>query len=211
MDFQRLLTLVGDEPIFETGLLLAGEADPAMARVQLARWVRSGRVVALRRGLYTLAAPYRRAAPHPFVVANRLAAGSYVSLQAALAHYGLIPEYAAVTTSVGTGRPMQWSTPLGDYTLRHIAPDLLWGYARLELGAGQWAYVAQPEKALLDLAHLTPESDSREYLAELRLDWERLDLTRLDQYAERAARPKLKRVARLARELAQAAEEYVAL
>jgi hypothetical protein len=29
MKFEELLTAVGDEPLFETGLLLAGDVDPA--------------------------------------------------------------------------------------------------------------------------------------------------------------------------------------
>lgn len=50
----------------------------------------------MRRDLYAL--PDRN--PHPFVVANRLVSGSYVSLQMALAYYHLIPEHTAVVTSV---------------------------------------------------------------------------------------------------------------
>jgi hypothetical protein len=46
---------------------------------------------------------------------------------------------------------------------------LLFGYSRLEIAARQFAFVASPEKALLDLIYLTPASDSRDYLSELRL------------------------------------------
>ena len=41
MKFERLLTLVGEQPLFETGLLLAGDVDPAHVQRQLSRWVRS--------------------------------------------------------------------------------------------------------------------------------------------------------------------------
>ena len=51
MKFERLLTLVGEQPLFETGLLLAGDVDPAHVQRQLSRWVRSGRIRQLRRGL----------------------------------------------------------------------------------------------------------------------------------------------------------------
>ena len=40
MKFERLLTLVGEQPLFETGLLLAGDVDPAHVQRQLSRWVR---------------------------------------------------------------------------------------------------------------------------------------------------------------------------
>jgi len=70
MNFERLLRIVGDEPVFETGLLLAGEVDPRHVRRQLSRWVRAGRLYQLRRGLYALAPPYRKVKPHPFLIAN---------------------------------------------------------------------------------------------------------------------------------------------
>ena len=92
MDFAQLLQIVGNEPAFETGLLLAGNVDPADVQRQLSRWTAAGRLWQLRRGLYSLAAPYQKVKAHPFAIANALVRGSYVSLQTALAHYSLIPE-----------------------------------------------------------------------------------------------------------------------
>ena len=210
MEFRQLLQIVGEDPLFETGLLLAGPVNPADVRRQLSRWTASGRLVQLRRGLYSLAPPYQKVRPHPFLVANRLVRGSYVSLHSALAHYGLIPEYVAVTTSVTTVRPGQWQTELGAYSFRHIKADLFYGYQRIELGGGQHAFVASPEKALLDLIYLQPEGDTPPYLRELRLqNLERLDLEELGRLAERAQSPKLQRAAAHIVELAQAeALEY---
>jgi len=37
MEFTRLLEIVGDAPVFETGLLLAGDVDPDNVRRQLSR------------------------------------------------------------------------------------------------------------------------------------------------------------------------------
>ena len=59
MEFTRLIEIVGDEPVFEVGLLLIGEADPNDVRRQLSRWIRAGRLHQLRRGLYALA-PHSR-------------------------------------------------------------------------------------------------------------------------------------------------------
>lgn len=154
MEFDNLVKIVGDEPVFETSLLLAGEVDPADVRRQLSRWTKAGRLYQLRRGLYTLAPPFQKTKPHPFVIANRIVRGSYVSCQSALAHFGYIPEYVPVTTSVSTGCPGCWETPLGAFEFRHIQTNLLRGYRLLDLGQGQKAFVASPEKALLDLIHL---------------------------------------------------------
>ncbi len=120
MKFETLLSFVGDEPVFDSGLLLAGDVDPVDVRRQLSRWVSAGRLLQLRRGLYALAEPYRKTIPHPFDVANRLERGSYVSLQSALAYAHLIPEYAQTVTSVTTGRPNDRDTPVGRFLFRHI-------------------------------------------------------------------------------------------
>lgn len=210
MKFEDLLAIAGDEPLFETGLLLAGDAKPADVHRQLSRWVVAGRLQQLRRGLYTLAPPYRKVLPHPFLVANRLVPGSYVSLQSALGHYALIPESVPVTTSVTVGRPGRWETPLGTCDYRHLQADLFAGYRRTALGGGQEAFLATPEKALLDLLYLEPDADSPAYLAELRLqNMDRLDLAELQRLAAATGRPKLRRAAQeVARLAAVEAEEY---
>jgi len=169
MKFDALLAIVGDQPVFETGFLLAGDADPKDLRRQLSRWVTSGHVVRLRRGLYALAPPYRKAEPHPFLVANRLVRGSYVSLQSALAHHGLIPEHVPVITSVTTGRPQHRENAFGSFEYHHCSRERLTGYRTERLGGGQEALVATPAKALADLIHLVPGADSKAYLSELRL------------------------------------------
>lgn len=213
MEFARLVAIVGDEPVFETGLLLAGDVDPDHIRRQLSRWVKAGRVYQLRRGLYALAPPFRKARPHPFLVANRMAPPSYVSLQSALAFYGLIPDVVPVTTSATTTRPGRWETPLGVFAFRHIHTDLFTGYRMTDLGGGQQAFIATPEKALLDLIYLEPHGDTPAYLQELRLqNLEQLDPDALLRYAERGGRPKLKRAARHLVALRQSeSEEYEAL
>lgn len=197
MRFADLLELLPPgETLFDSGLLLAGELDPAEVRRRLSRWTAAGKLLQLRRGLYAVAAPYAHTYPHPFLIANRLQRGSYVSAQSALSFRGAIPEYVPGVTSVSNRRPLTRSTPLGRYEFRHIARDLLWGAEWVEVAPGSRALVATPEKALIDLVHLTPRADDPRYLAELRLDSATIDLERLTSFAERAGRPKLTRAAR---------------
>jgi predicted transcriptional regulator of viral defense system len=210
MKFDKLLQLVKDQPLFETGLLLAGDVEPNDVRRQLSRWVRSGRIRQLRRGLYTLAPPYQKVSPHPFVIGNALVPGSYVSLQSALAFYNLIPEYTPQTLSVTTLHTTNWE---GEFRFQHLAPDYFFGYQLVDISEGQQPFVAMPEKALLDLAHLTPHSDSPNYLAELRLqNLDRLDIPRLREFAQRSGKPKWRRVAAQIEKLAlQENSEYEVL
>lgn len=191
MEFNSLLKLIGDEPIFESSILLAGDVDPKLIRIQLSRWIKAGKIYQLRRGLYSIAPPYQRQQPHPFLVANHLQKASYVSLQSALSFYGLIPEVVNITTSVSTGRPERLDTPLGTFEFRHIKTELLFGYRMTELGE-QSALIATPEKALLDLIYLQPGGDSPAYLKELRLqNTEKLDKDLLRIQSEKFNTPKI--------------------
>jgi predicted transcriptional regulator of viral defense system len=196
MEFDRLVEIVGDEPVFETGLLLAGDVDPNHIRRQLTRWTNAGRLYQLRRGLYALAPPHQKVKPHPFTVANRMVPGSYVSCQSALAYYGLIPEYAPSIVSVCSGRPRSWNTSLGTFLFRHVHRKYLFGYRRIDLPGGQQAIVAEAHKALLDLIYLTPGGETEAYIRSLRLqNVEQLDPQSLERTAENFEKPKLQRAA----------------
>ena len=60
MEYEKLLELVGDVPVFESALLLAGKVNPENVRLQLTRWTKSGRIYQLRRSLYAIAPPYQK-------------------------------------------------------------------------------------------------------------------------------------------------------
>jgi len=216
MKFERLLELVGDEPVFETSLLLAGEVNPNIVRLQLTRWTKSGRIYQLRRSLYAIAPPHQKVKPHPFLIANRLQRASYISQQSALAFYGLIPDTVHVTLSVSAGRRERLETPLGIFEFRHIKPELLRGYRMVDLGRAQpnqQALVATPEKALLDLVYLQPGGDSPAYLRELRLqNLDQLNLDELHRQSEIFATPRLPRAVEVIVRLTQSeAQEYKVL
>ena len=198
MEFLKLVEIIQTEPVFETGLLLAGDANPREIHRQLSRWRQAGKIYQLRRGLYSLAPPFQKVIPHPFLIANRLIPASYVSLQSALAYYGMIPEHVPVTTSVTTSRPAHWETPVGEYDFRHIQVDFFDGYRLIDLGGKQQAFIARPEKALLDLVYLEPGGDTLDYLAELRLsNLNQLDWQLLSRLAGKIEKPKLMRAVAL--------------
>lgn len=169
----------------------------AQLRLQLTRWVKAGRLVQLRRGLYALAPPWRTVEAHPFVVANALQRGSYVSEQSALAFHGHIPEHVPTVTSVGPGRPEIVRNVLGVFQFNHIASRLVTGYSCIDVAPAQPAFVAEPEKALLDLVYLTRGADSSEYLRGLRLqNLDTFSLPRLKELARLSGKPKLIRASR---------------
>ena len=192
------MTVARDRAVFPSSFLLAGRGSAAAVRRQLDRWVKTGRLLRLRRGVYAVALPYRAEAPHPFLVANHLRRPSYVSLQSALSHYGMIPEFVPVTTSITTGRPEELDTPLGRFLFRHVKKSAFFGYTQTEISRGQLVFLASPEKALLDLLYLTPGSDLPAYLNELRFEpTDRFDWDILRKQAERTGSRKLKRAIEL--------------
>lgn len=185
MNIQKLAELVQDEPVFTSSLLKVAGIKTSQIKLQLVRWAKAGRLLKLRRGLYVLGKPYRRIEPHPFLVANHLQSGSYVSFQSALAYYDLIPEHVPVVTSATTGRPETLQTPLGAFMFRHIKATLFSGFRQVKITEHQQAILATPEKALVDLLYATPGSDSDGYIKELRLqNTEDLSADELRRWAE---------------------------
>lgn len=198
MKWEELLLKVADEPVFRMGFLAANGGSVGELRLQLSRWVKAGKLIQLTKGLYTLAEPYRKVTPHPFVLANAMKKASYVSLQSALGYYGMIPEHVPTVTSVTTQRPEEVETPLGQFAFRHIKNSWFHSYQQIDLGSGQRAFIATPEKALLDLVYLTPGSNNYDFLTELRLqNFEQLDLNRVLELAEKSKSPKLQQTAKL--------------
>ncbi|NOR11986.1 MAG: hypothetical protein GQ545_01910 [Candidatus Aminicenantes bacterium] len=208
MKWKDFLNLVSDEPVFTSSILQVGRVSTERIQQLLVRWVKAGRIIQLRRGVYTLAEPYRKVNPHPFLMANRLKKASYVSLQSALAHYGMIPEYVPVVTSITTGRPEHLQTDMGGFIYRHIKKTFFKGFHEIEVTPSQFAFIASPEKAFLDLAYLTPHSDSEKYLYELRLqNIDQVDRFSLLEYAKVSDSKKLIRAAKMLIQLADA-ERY---
>ena len=192
MEMNRLVELTADLHCFSSGMLAAGEKIEQV-RVQLSRWAASGRVIRIHKGWYTLGEPFRRVRLDTNVVACTIKQGTYVSIQSALAYHGMIPEYVAETTCVTTGRPLHFDSPVGRFRYRHIKREAFFGYQQEENGPQQ-AFIATPEKALLDLLYLTPGSADADYLSEMRLQRiEELDTARMSRMAERFDTPRLVR------------------
>ncbi len=204
MKFSDLCNYVREEPVFSSGLILSGDLSPSDFARQLVRWTAEGKLIQLRRGLYCLGPGYRWQDPHPFLVANRLKPASYISLQAALSHHGLIPESVPMVTSVTTKRPEKIETALGAFLFRHLHRRLFWGYREEEIQPGQRVFLADPEKALLDLVHLTPGADREDHLRGLRLqNLDRFSFQRLNEYARRSGLKKWQRAAERLHKLLQ--------
>jgi len=213
MKFDDIVRIVGELPCFDLALLTQAFDDQREAiRVQLSRWTKQGKVIGLRRGMYALAEPYRRATPNPAVLAGRLYRPSYLSGLWALGHYDLIPERVVRFTSVTPRVPRRFENPFGVFDYRNIKQTCFFGFTSTGV-AGQDFFVAEPEKALLDHWHLTEGEWTMERIDEMRYQHvARVDAERLGRYAQRFQSPRLDRaVQRWLRLAADAEEGTVAL
>jgi len=191
MDFEEFAKSVRNLSVIDTESLLTGVSKPESILVQLSRWQKARRLIQLRRGVYLLSDAYRKIEPSEFFLASVLEKPSYVSLQKALEFHGLIPEAVGIYTCITTKRPQRVKTPMGVFDYRHVKTTLFWGYNSVKFGK-DIAFIASPEKALLDLFYFYSGRITQEYLSELRLqNIHSLNVRKLFAAARRFKKPKM--------------------
>ena len=166
IDFQQRFSPLGCFEINQVKLL-----QPNFDRTTLNRWVTNGYIIRLRNGIYA----FQHFATQPnadLIAANRIYRPSYISTYSALAHYGMIPEFVAQTTSVTTLKTITFSNELGEFSYRHIKPSLFFGYHIIASTTLRDILIATPEKALIDLLYLSPVLKTEQDMLDLRLDEE---------------------------------------
>lgn len=210
MKFDELLHCTQNLALFDLPTLVQISQTPkAQLRVQLSRWMHDGKLIGLRRGLYSLAESYRRQHLNALQVANELYRPSYVSGALALSFYGLIPEKVVLVTSVTTRVTRRFSNPLGTFSYSHIKSNWFWGFTSKPID-DTTVWIAEPEKALLDYFHLTRGEWSEDRLIEMRFqNFEEVDMKKLYAYAVQWGSPRLTRaVKRLEKVMEEESKGY---
>jgi len=189
MKLEEFLKRVRGMPLIDAENLLAGIANPAGIKVQLSRWRKSGKLIKLKNNIYLLSENFRKVDIYEPYIACVLKKPSYISLQKAFEYHGLIPEGVPVYTCVTTKRPEKIITPIGAFDYRHIKNSLFWGYASLMVNK-QPAFIASPEKALLDFFYLNGLRVDDGYLEEMRLqNVRKINFSKLIEYAGKFQNP----------------------
>ena len=200
MKFDEVVKRFSSQPILDSEMLLVNGQNPNAVWVQLDRWVKAGKLIQLRRGLYILNGPYRKVSIEIPYLASFLYKPSYISLEYALSYYGLIPEGVPNVTSVTTRRTAEFSNSLGVFIYRHIKKELFWGYHPITM-AGQIAFHAFPEKALLDTLYFESRRVNRLFLEGLRLqNVDVIDLKQLNKFAGRFKSPRIRKAVEVAKD-----------
>jgi len=139
---------------FDYQILLDCLKGYARPRDKISDLLRKGSIIRIKKGLYIFGDEYRRRPFSREILANLIYGPSYISLDYALQHYGLIPERVEAVTSVTTGRSRRFSTPVGLFTYRTIPLEAFRiGMDRIEIGDGRAFLMAAPAKALADKLH----------------------------------------------------------
>lgn len=163
LDFQQAFASVPIIPVGEIERYFSG-----FDRNNLLRWQEKGYIEKLRNGFYRLNKPLRDQ-EELFLIAGKLYAPSFISLESALSWYGLIPEGVFSITSVSHLKTRHFDTPVGRFEYRHLKKELLFGSRLASSGHLQYK-IADPVKALLDFLYLRSDLQEPGHFEELRLD-----------------------------------------
>jgi predicted transcriptional regulator of viral defense system len=194
MKFEALTDLTAGLVCFDLPLLVQAFPDRRSAvLLQLSRWATQGKVIPLRRGVYTLAERARTIPLDPALLAQHLCRPSYLSGLWALGFHDMIPERVVVHTSVTTRLPARFDNACGAFEYRHLKQPFFFGYEQVVYGCST-ILVAHPEKALLDHWHLSAGEWTKDRLSEMRYqNMKVVNHRRLQDYAARFKRPRLVR------------------
>lgn len=181
MNFRRRLKNYTQAPISHH-VVMEMLSEYSRPNDKISELLKSGQLIALRRGLYVAGPETDLPIPDSILLANHLRGPSYVSLESALSYWGMIPERVFEVSSVTLKTSKIYDTPIGRFTYRHLdAPYYSFGVQRVQLATDQMAMIASPEKAICDKIVLTSGvllrsiNQTMDFLTEdLRIDIEQL-------------------------------------
>lgn len=155
----------------------------ANAKYLLETYTKRGVLVRLKRGLYAL----KNNLPSEEIIANVLYKPSYISLEYALAKYGIIPEMPYVVTSVTTKATASFTVQGKEFSYTKIKGKAFGGYTA-DTADGHTFFIAEPEKALVDYLYFVSLGKKSQ---NDRLDVSRLAKKKARDYAVLFDRPSL--------------------
>jgi hypothetical protein len=150
MSFQEAIQSYAEQPITKQ-LLLDMLKEYKRPHDKIDELVKQQMLLQIKRGLYITGPKLNIATPEPFLIANHLYGPSYVSLDAALSHWGLIPERVYEISSITTSKSKTYTTAIGRFSYKYMPlPYYSFGIKQVALTKKQTVLMASPEKALCD-------------------------------------------------------------
>jgi predicted transcriptional regulator of viral defense system len=134
-----------------------------------------------------------------FYVATVMVEPSYISLEYALAFYGILAESVYALTLVTIKKTRVLPNSLMSFQYRNLKPELFFGFEQKPFDNFTYA-IATPEKALFDYIYLTPLASKRamkEILFNSRLNLDRIDRLKLQAIVKQSKSVKMQKVMEL--------------
>jgi len=193
MKWDKFYRDVKDRMVIESRYLYLLYNDKNQVELQLSRWTKEGKIHRLKRGYYVLDKNYRSTGIFEPYIAAILKSPSYISLEKALEMHHLVPDVVYTFTSVTTKRrPTEFINTAGRFKYVSIKREYFWGYYPIKQmnTPGYTGYLAEPEKALIDLFYYNRERIDEGFIDSLRFqNTEQLSQDKLMAYARRMGIP----------------------
>ena len=150
MSFQKAIQNYAEQPITKQ-LLLDVLKEYKRPHDKIDELVKQQMLLQIKTGLYIAGSRLGIAAPEPYLIANHLYGPSYVSLNTALSHWGLIPERVYEINSITTNTSKTYKIPAARFSYKNMPlPYYSFGIKQVQLTSKQTVLLASPEKALCD-------------------------------------------------------------
>ena len=172
MKYEELIKAFALRPFFETVDLLTLFDEPELQIMAgLSRWVSEKKIIQLKREKYILPELYQKKAAHIFYMSNFIYSPSYITFYSALQHYRMIMEHVLHIQAITTKQTASWNTSLGIFSFSSTKQNRFFGYDKISLGDGiqDSAFIATPEKALIDICLSQAGDWTEKRWSELRL------------------------------------------
>lgn len=177
MDFRAAIANYSNAPILRH-LILDLLKEYSRPNDKISELLKSGELIAVKRGMYSVGSIPGLAQPSPYLIANHLRGPSYITAETALSFWGFIPERTFEIRSATTKTTKKYSTKVGRFSYQQLPfPYYSFGIKSVELAENQRALIASPEKALCDQIIFTSNVQLRsvKQTTEFLLDDMRLD------------------------------------
>ena len=189
-----------------TAVILIGKKGKNLDK-KIEQLKRKKYLLSLKKGIYVSSVFVEKLGdrkPYSEYLANILRYPSYISLEYALAEYGLIPEGVSVITSISLKSGRVFENILGSFVYKNIKSELFSGFVERSFLDKNIKF-ATPAKALFDLLYLKKIPDlDQELKGDLRINWSNFgsaDLEELARYIGRSKSLKMGKILEIIKEI----------
>ena len=168
------------------------ETKKLSAKANISYWLKKGKLIALKRGIYLLKERYVREPEKGLYLeylSNLLLKPSYLSLEYIMEKYALLSEPVNAITCATTTTTRTIKNELGVFRYYSITPELFVGY-EVKYFFGAPILEATKEKAIFDFIYLRFLKNSNlneKIIKELRINWgevSKIEWKRVKEYGE---------------------------